>query len=750
MRTPRSAPRTSPWAERTRCLRVVGITALSLTALTAASLSVPVAANATPRQSGSPRSAPVVDIRSLHAGAHQVQRTQFRHPQGQAQLDQAKALSDSLGANTQSDVSTTTTPSSATPSPVPGTGWDGISSAESFCGCYPPDGAVAAGPNQVLATVNTAFKIWDKSGVLRTNGALNLGDLFLSNPDCLPYISDPFTSYDPAGRFILGALTYDDTYTSTICIAVSTGPDPTATWYVESFPVSPFGDLMDFPHVAIGSDAVYLTGNQFQGGATYVGVRAYAYAKSDMYAGLVHPAMTSVDIANAAVDTLWPAQGSPAGAAYFITADNSGVSGSTVSVYKWTAPYTSATFTRKGGVGVTPYLQPPNALQPSPGGPVTTGDARELGGQYFNGTIYGVHTVGCNPGLGTVACVQWYQVGTLDTTPTLIQQGLIAKNGEYRSYPNLATDRNGNVGIGYALSSTTAYPGIAFSGRAASDPAGTLQPEVTLKAGEAAIDGTRYGDFAGTVLDPNGVTIWHFEEYAKAGALWGTWVGSFSFGSTPPPPPPPPPSTTTMKLAASPTSFVAGGSLPVTVNLYNNGVADTTHTTAVTVSLTSTSASGRFYAAGAPTTPVTSITVAPYKASASFTYADTTAGSPTITAADQAPSGYGTASLGVSVTAGPLATLSVQPSAPPQMSVYSTQSFTAYGADAYGNPVAVAPTWSVNPTTLGSFSPQGSATTTFTATSAGTGSLTATSGTISSAPVPITVVATPPNDCQNC
>jgi hypothetical protein len=196
-------------------------------------------------------------------------------------------------------------------------------------------------------------------------------------------------------------------------------------------------------------------------------------------------------------------------------------------------------------VTVSDYAEPPNAVQPGTSATIDTNDARELGAYWLydttNGaTIYGAHTIGCNPGGGTVACVQWYRLGHLDTTPVLVQQGILAGNGQYRFFPNVAVDSAGDMAIGYAYSSSSEYAGVRYTGLASD---GTPEPEAVLKAGEGTIDGSRYGDFAGEVVDPDGCTIWHFEEYARAGALWGTWAGSFRFSScagtaptaTPPP-----------------------------------------------------------------------------------------------------------------------------------------------------------------------------------------------------------------------
>src|SRR5437867_11413899 len=110
----------------------------------------------------------------------------------------------------------------------PGIGFDGIKDSESFCGCLPPDGAVAAGPNHLIGAVDTAFKVWTKDGVLLL-GPVSLSSLFSANTSCLSSISHPFADYDvAAGRFILGALTYTSNNTSVICVAVTQTSDPTA------------------------------------------------------------------------------------------------------------------------------------------------------------------------------------------------------------------------------------------------------------------------------------------------------------------------------------------------------------------------------------------------------------------------------------------------------------------------------------------------------------------------------------------
>jgi hypothetical protein len=228
----------------------------------------------------------------------------------------------------------------------------------------------------------------------------------------------------------------------------------------------------------------------------------------------------------------------------------------TIRLWKWNA-FDGAAPTYQGSVTVNDYGEPPDAGQPGTSATIDTGDARELGAYWAydtasGDTIYGAHTIGCNPGGGTVACVQWYRLGHLDTTAVLLQQGILAGNGQYRFYPNLAVDGAGDLAMGYAYSSSSEYAGIRYTGLVSD---GTPEPEAVLKAGEGTIDGSRYGDFAGEVVDTDGCAIWHFEEYARAGSLWGTWAGSFRFSSCATPDPGTSPSPTS--TAVSPTSTVA-------------------------------------------------------------------------------------------------------------------------------------------------------------------------------------------------
>lgn len=92
-------------------------------------------------------------------------------------------------------------------------------------------------------------------------------------------------------------------------------------------------------------------------------------------------------------------------------------------------------------------------------------------------------------------------------------------------------DRQGNVGLGYSVSSPTIFPRVAYTTRLASDPAGTMSPEVILHAGTGPhTTSNRWGDYSAMTVDPaDGCTFWYTNQYFNTGAggTFRTRVGAF-------------------------------------------------------------------------------------------------------------------------------------------------------------------------------------------------------------------------------
>jgi hypothetical protein len=193
-------------------------------------------------------------------------------------------------------------------------------------------------------------------------------------------------------------------------------------------------------------------------------------------------------------------------------------------------------------------------------------------------------------------------------------------------------------------------------------------------------------------------------------------------------------------INSPPVTLAAGSAAgPLSVQLQTAGLSDTALVDQPVV-LASTSPNGGFsQSPGGPWAPTLTVTIPVGSSSASFYYTDTLAGAPTISAA---LTGQAAATQIETVLPGPLAKLALTP-ATATVVAKASRSFSATGADAYGNVVTVAPAWTVTPS-LGTVTPPAGASTTFKAgTRGGRTTLTATAGAVRAAAV-ITVTRPAP------
>src|SRR5439155_3537722 len=185
--------------------------------------------------------------------------------------------------------------------PPPLLTFDGISSAESFCGCIPPDTNGDVGPNHYVETTNVAIKIFDKSGnTLLASVPLDTFFGPLGTTPCGTGLNqgDPFSFYDPlADRWVVsdfGFLSFGGN-PSYECIGVSQTSDPVAGgWFLYAVLVDPT-DANDYPKAAMWSEpapggAYHFTYNMWaslQG--PFDGVKVQALDRAAMLAGQQNP-----------------------------------------------------------------------------------------------------------------------------------------------------------------------------------------------------------------------------------------------------------------------------------------------------------------------------------------------------------------------------------------------------------------------------------------------------------------------------
>jgi len=438
---------------------------------------------------------------------------------------------------------------SALAPPFAGVGFDAIGSNGTST---PPDPIMAAGPSHLIAIVNRRYGVWNKTGTpLVADIPL---DQFFSGVQHCSGVFDVFVDYDEANdRFVLGgeALESASGTDSYLCVAATATNDPTGIWNRAAFRADSArpDTWIDYPHMGIGLDAIYITGNMFLDGGGYDHIRAYAVDKNALYNG------TAVTVAEADFGSLfftaqpvklhgfssggWPAPGTPH---HLISHDSGGNS----RIWRWSNPFQSdpviyGTLAEAAFGGNPPSA---NELGAVAGGFNDTGSAKWLDAEYRHGKLWATRAVACNLGGGAgESCIDWIQVDVSGPAPVLEQQqsgGAYGGANEFRYYPDLSVDRNDNIAIGYTKSSATAYTQVWITGRESSDPAGTLQPEILRRAGQGNyFDGygcqggcDRWGDYTGMTVDPDGCTFWYLGEYSDGGFFnWGTHIGSFKFDS---------------------------------------------------------------------------------------------------------------------------------------------------------------------------------------------------------------------------
>jgi hypothetical protein len=433
----------------------------------------------------------------------------------------------------------------------------------------PPDTNGAPGETQYVQWVNNRLAVYRKS-----DGALLLGpvpgNVLFSGLSGTPgaeacansNFGDPMVQYDKlAKRWILTQFGWDPANTDTgpyyQCIAISTSPDATGSYYryvLETRDRAGNPVFPDYPKVAVWPDAYMFTWVLFESATEggYLGPRACGLERAMMLVGGA-PRLRCYDFGDAygpvlASDldgTMAPPAGSPA---YLMSLDY-GADGTGDHLFMWRFSFTNATISSAITIPVAPFtIACPNEFggacirQPSPGEPLDAlGDRlmhrlayRNFGDREVLVANHSVQQPGA-PADGPVG-VRWYEVRNLATAPGVYQQGTWAPDGNSRWMGSIAMDRMGNIALGYSITGASVFPGIRYTGRLRSEPLGRLEPEaVIVNGGGVQVDTfNRWGDYSAMTVDPVGdCKLWYTQEYqAETGSFnWHTRIANFKFGN---------------------------------------------------------------------------------------------------------------------------------------------------------------------------------------------------------------------------
>ncbi len=439
----------------------------------------------------------------------------------------------------------------------------------------PSDVNLAVGDTQVVQWVNVSYAIFNKSTGAIVAGPV-LGNAFWSGfgGSCQSSNSgDMIAQWDKiAHRWVMTQPVFSSPYMT--CIAISTTPDATGTYYRFAFPQSQ--GFPDYPKWGLMPDAYYQSQNIFNNsGTAYLGVNVCAYERAKLLVGDSTAKQICIMDSNIFDDSLLPADLDSAGTpppagqpeVYLGSIDNFST-GTTVYEYLFHADFTTpanSTFTGVNGsmpITVASYSMACggfSACIPQSG---TSSQLDSLGDRLMYRLAYRnfandhqtwlvSHSVVAGSSVGE----RWYefQAPESSTALSVFQQGTFAPDSKYRWMGSIAMDQSQDIALGYSVSSSTSFPSIYYTGRTTADPVGTMETEASIVNGTGSQVQTsnRWGDYTSMAIDAaDDCTFWYTNQYYQVTAQfdWSTRLASFKFnncGSTATAPP------------SAPTSLVA-------------------------------------------------------------------------------------------------------------------------------------------------------------------------------------------------
>lgn len=439
---------------------------------------------------------------------------------------------------------------------------------DNLASAVPPDPVGDVGPDHYVAMSNLYTAIYLKDGTLVWGPFPN--NTFWSGfgGDCeVENWGDPIVVHDQlANRWILTQLSASTAAPYYLCVAISTSPDPTGSYYRYAF--STDNHFPDYPKYGVWPDAYYMSANEFLDAAAFLGVGVRAFNREQMLAGNPTPQVISffipqdgqaVNIGNGLLPTdldgvNLPPAGSPN--YYMGSMDDGGPYGApqdALTLWKFHVDFdtpANSTFTLANPIPVAPFdsrFPCSPTLQHCIPQPDTTNKVDMFANRqrltwrlsYRNfdthESLVAIQSVEAAPNMSGI---RWYEIRDPNGVPTIYQQGTYApgiSDGIYRWLGSIAMDSAGNIALGYSASdASNTYPSIWYTGRLAGDPLGTMaQGEgVFINGTGSQLFSPRWGDYSSMNVDPvDDCTFWYVNEYlpVTSGRGWRLHIGAFRF-----------------------------------------------------------------------------------------------------------------------------------------------------------------------------------------------------------------------------
>ncbi len=427
-----------------------------------------------------------------------------------------------------------------------------------YTGATPPDTVGDVGPDHYIQMVNdgfggSAFAIYDKSGAVLV-GPTGLDTLWSGGGPCRFGLGDPIVLHDGlADRWLMSEFSSSG---SRLCVYISRTPDPVSGgWFLYAFNVPRFPD---YPKYAVWPDAYYVSSNES-------GPAVYALDRNRMLNGLpatfqrfAAPRLSGFPFQALIPSDLDGATPPPAGSPnYFMRHRDDEVHnplGSNPSldfleIWEFRVDFATpanSTFSGPTNIAVAEFDSDLCGLSsfscfPQPGTATRLDPLREvvmwrLQYRNFGGREVLVGNLVTDVDGTDHGGIRWFELEKSGAGAwALAQEGTHAPDQDNRWMGSVAMNGDGDMALGYSVSSASQFPSIRYAGRLAGDPAGLLpQGEFSVLEGSFSQSGsTRWGDYSAMSVDPaDDCTFWYTTEYvATPSGNWGTRIATFRFPS---------------------------------------------------------------------------------------------------------------------------------------------------------------------------------------------------------------------------
>lgn len=421
-----------------------------------------------------------------------------------------------------------------------------------------PDTEGDVGPDHYFQMVKRSFAIWNKEGDLLYGPAENktLWDDLTGPWNDMTY-TDPIVLYDHiSDRWLASCMVFDipDSYYEVI--AVSATPDPLDSWFCYAFE---FENMPDYPKFGVWPDGYYMTINEFYVTPNYQGIweglSVMVFNRDDMISGNPEPAAILFDFEPSGEDAyLDPSCFLPADLDGELPAiqtpnylacikdDAWGFAEDQIWLWECSVDWADTSNCFLTEVSILPtdpfdtnssnfaYIpQPDNANLLE-----SLGDRLMHRLQYRNFEEYEVMVATQTIKIDSHdrSGKRWYELRNYGNGWYIHQQGTYAPDNDYRWMGSIAMDKNGNIALGYSVSSTSTYPAVRFTGRRFNDPPGlmTIEEQEIIAGSGCQISNPRWGDYSSMSVDPvDDLTFWYTQQYIPISGTftWHTRIASF-------------------------------------------------------------------------------------------------------------------------------------------------------------------------------------------------------------------------------